>query len=221
MGLNLDVRNKMAKRAAEEINDGMVVNLGIGIPSLVPNHLPETMTVMFHAENGILGMGPSPSTGREDENLCNAGGFPVTVVPGASYFDSVTAFGMIRRGKIDVSILGSLQVSSRGDLANWIIPGKKVPGMGGAMELASKANKLIVLMNHTDKTGLPKILDECTLPLTAKKCVDLIITELAVFEIFNKKLMLIQHFNTTTVNEIIYKTACDFLIAENLSVIDY
>ncbi|WP_404329015.1 3-oxoacid CoA-transferase subunit B [Mesobacillus maritimus] len=221
MGLNLDVRNKMAKRAAEEINDGMVVNLGIGIPSLVPNHLPETMTVMFHAENGILGIGPSPSTGREDENLCNAGGFPVTVVPGASYFDSVTAFGMIRRGKIDVSILGSLQVSSRGDLANWIIPGKKVPGMGGAMELASKANKLIVLMNHTDKTGLPKILDECTLPLTAKKCVDLIITELAVFEIFNKKLMLIQHFNTTTVNEIIYKTACDFLIAENLSVIDY
>lgn len=221
MGLNLDVRNKMAKRAAEEINDGMVVNLGIGIPSLVPNHLPESMAVMFHAENGILGMGPSPSTGKEDENLCNAGGFPVTVVPGATYFDSVTAFGMIRRGKIDVSILGSLQISSRGDLANWIIPGKKVPGMGGAMELASKANKLIVLMNHTDKTGKPKILDECTLPLTAKRCVDLIITELAVFEIVNKKLMLKQHFNTTTVNEIIYKTACDFLIAENLSVIDY
>ncbi|MBY0096654.1 3-oxoacid CoA-transferase subunit B [Mesobacillus maritimus] len=221
MGLNLDVRNKMAKRAAEEITDGMVVNLGIGIPSLVPNHLPETMTVMFHAENGILGMGPSPATGKEDGNLCNAGGFPVTVVPGASYFDSVTAFGMIRRGKIDVSILGSLQVSSTGDLANWIIPGKKVPGMGGAMELASKANKLIVLMNHTDKTGRPKILEKCTLPLTAKKCVDLIITELAVFEIVNEKLMLIQHFHTTTVDEIISKTACDILIAENLKVIDF
>jgi acetate CoA/acetoacetate CoA-transferase beta subunit len=221
MGLNLDVRNKMAKRAAEEITDGMVVNLGIGIPSLVPNHLPQTMTVMFHAENGILGMGPSPSKSKEDENLCNAGGFPVTVVPGASYFDSVTAFGMIRRGKIDVSILGSLQVSSQGDLANWIIPGKKVPGMGGAMELASKANKLIVLMNHTDKSGKPKILDECTLPLTAKKCVDLIITDLAVFEIFNEKLILIQHFNTTTVNEISSKTACDFLIAEKLKIIDY
>jgi acetate CoA/acetoacetate CoA-transferase beta subunit len=221
MGLNLDVRNKMAKRAAEEITDGMVVNLGIGIPSLVPNHLPETMTVMFHAENGILGMGPTPPPGREDGNLCNAGGFPVTVVPGASYFDSVTAFGMIRRGKIDVSILGSLQVSSRGDLANWIIPGKKVPGMGGAMELASKANKLIVLMNHTDKTGKPKILEECTLPLTAKKCVDLIITELAVFEVVNEKLMLIQHFSTTTVDEIISKTACDILIAEKLKVINF
>jgi acetate CoA/acetoacetate CoA-transferase beta subunit len=221
MGLHLDIRNKMAKRAAEEISDGMVVNLGIGIPSLVPNHLPKTMTVMFHAENGILGIGPSPATGKEDENLCNAGGFPVTVVSGASYFDSVTAFGMIRRGKIDVSILGSLQVSSKGDLANWIIPGKKVPGMGGAMELASKANKLIVLMNHTDKTGKPKILEECTLPLTAKKCVDVIITELAVFKIVNEKLLLIQHFNTTTINEIISKTACDFLIAENLKVIDY
>lgn len=221
MSLNLDIRNKMAKRAAEEITDGMVVNLGIGIPSLVPNHLPKTMTVMFHAENGILGMGPSPSTGKEDENLCNAGGFPVTVVSGASYFDSVTAFGIIRRGKIDVSILGSLQVSSKGDLANWIIPGKKVPGMGGAMELASKANKLIVLMNHTDKIGNPKILEECTLPLTAKKCVDLIITELAVFKIVNEKLLLIQHFNNTTINEIISKTACDFLIAEKLKVIDY
>jgi acetate CoA/acetoacetate CoA-transferase beta subunit len=211
----------MAKRAAEEIIDGMVVNLGIGIPSLVPNHLPGTRTVMFQAENGILGMGPSPSIGKEDMNLCNAGGYPVTVVPGASYFDSVTAFGIIRRGKIDVSILGSLQVSSRGDLANWIIPGKKVPGMGGAMDLASKANKLIVLMNHTDKTGNPKILEECTLPLTAKKCVDLIITELAVFEVINEQLVLIEHFNTTTVNEIISKTACDFLIAETLKVIDY
>ncbi len=216
-----DVRNKMAKRAAAEITDGMVVNLGIGIPSLVPNHLPEAMTVMFHAENGILGMGPSPFKGKENANLCNAGGLPVTIVPGAAYFDSATAFGMIRQGKVDVSILGSLQVSSKGDLANWIIPGKKVPGMGGAMELAAKAKKLIVLMNHTDKMGKPKILAECTLPLTAKKCVDFIITELAVFEIIDEKLMLVEHFSTTTVDEIIAKTACEFLIAEKLKIIDY
>ncbi len=221
MGMNPDVRNRMAKRAAAEISNGMVVNLGIGIPSLVPNHLPEAMTVMFHAENGILGMGPSPEKGKEDANLCNAGGFPVSIVPGASYFDSVTAFGMIRQGKIDVSILGSLQVSSKGDLANWIIPGKKVPGMGGAMELASKANKLIVLMNHTDKSGRPKILEECNLPLTAKNCVDLIITELAVFEVNEEKLVLVEHFNTTTVAEIKDKTECEFLIADKLKIIDY
>src|SRR5690606_20598833 len=139
MGLGTVMRNRMAKRAAVEITDGMVVNLGIGIPSLVTNHLPKNRHVMFHAENGILGMGPSPSLGAEDENLCNAGGFPVTTVTGASYCDSAVAFGMIRSGRIDISILGALQVSKSGDLANWMIPGKKVPGLGGAIELASKA----------------------------------------------------------------------------------
>ncbi|SEM81284.1 6-acetamido-3-oxohexanoate:acetyl-CoA CoA transferase beta subunit [Mesobacillus persicus] len=217
----LDERNKMARRAAEEIADGMVVNLGIGIPSLVPNHLPSSMNVMFQAENGILGMGASPLSGKEDENLCNAGGYPVTIVPGASYFDSTTAFGMIRRGRVDVSILGSLQVSRQGDLANWIIPGKKIPGMGGAMELASKAKKLVVLMKHTDKAGKSKIVKECTLPLTSKGCVDLIITDLAVFQVVNKELFLIEHYSSTTVELIREKTDCNFLIGNNLKTIAY
>ena len=221
MGLILDERNRMARRAAEEIANGMVVNLGIGIPSLVPNHLPSSINVMFQAENGILGMGASPLLGEEDENLCNAGGYPVTVVPGASYFDSTTAFGMIRRGRVDVSILGSLQVSRQGDLANWIIPGKKIPGMGGAMELASKAKKLVILMKHTDKEGKSKIVEECTLPLTAKGCVNLIITDLGVFQVVNKKLLLIEHFSKTTVEQITKKTDCDFLVGDNLKTIAY
>jgi len=220
MASELDIRNLMAKRAAREIVGGMVVNLGIGIPSLVPNHLPETTKVMFHAENGILGMGPSPGSGLEDGNLCNAGGYPVTIVPGASYCDSVTAFGMIRRGRIDVSILGSLQVSRQGDLANWIIPGKKVPGMGGAMDLASKAKKLIVLMSHTDKKGNPKILEQCTLPLTATRCVDMIITDQAVFEIKNCELVLMEYFSTTSVSRITAQTACRFSVSEDLKVIE-
>lgn len=215
------MRNRMAKRAATEITDGMVVNLGIGIPSLVPNHLPKNRHVMFHAENGILGMGASPPAGAEDENLCNAGGFPVTTVTGASYCDSAIAFGMIRRGRIDVSILGALQVSKSGDLANWMIPGKKVPGLGGAVELASKANTLIVMMSHTDKTGQSKIVGNCSLPLTAKNCVDLIITELAVFRINDGQLILTEYFNTTSVDEIKEKTACDFQVDENVKVIPY
>jgi acetate CoA/acetoacetate CoA-transferase beta subunit len=221
MGMGLDVRNKMAKRAAEEISSGMVVNLGIGIPSLVPNHLPNDMNVMFHAENGIVGMGESPEKGHEDENLCNAGGFPVTVLPGSSYCDSAVAFGMIRRGRVDLTILGSLQVSKNGDLANWIVPGKKVPGMGGAMELAQKARKVAVLMNHTDKNGNPKIVDSCTLPLTASNCVDLVVTDLAVFKIIDSSLILAERFAPYTIAEITAKTACDFSIAEDIRVIEY
>lgn len=221
MGMGIDVRNKMAKRAAEEISSGMVVNLGIGIPSLVPNHLPNDMNVMFHAENGIVGMGESPEKGHEDENLCNAGGFPVTVLPGSSYCDSAVAFGMIRRGRVDLTILGSLQVSKNGDLANWIVPGKKVPGMGGAMELAQKARKVAVLMNHTDKNGNPKIVDSCTLPLTASNCVDLVVTDLAVFKIIDSSLILAERFAPYTIAEITAKTACDFSIAEDIRVIEY
>jgi acetate CoA/acetoacetate CoA-transferase beta subunit len=210
----------MAKRAAAEIRDGMLVNLGIGIPSLVPDHLSEGMKVMFHAENGITGMGPSPPVGKEDENLCNAGGFPVTIVPGGSYCDSVTAFGIIRRRKVDLSILGSLQVSSKGDLANWIIPGKRVPGMGGAMELAAKAKKLIVLMSHTDKEGKPKIVEECSLPLTSAKCVDMIITDLAVFRIVGGKLILAEFAANSAIKEITAKTGCSFEVAGNVKVMD-
>ena len=139
MGMGVEVRDKIARRAAKEIQNGMIVNLGIGIPSLVPNHLPEDINVMFHAENGIVGMGPTPSKGNEDENLCNAAGLPTSLITGASYFDSCTAFGMIRKGLLDITILGSLQVSENGDLANWIVPGKRVPGIGGAMDLAHKS----------------------------------------------------------------------------------
>lgn len=220
MGMGIDVRNRMAKRAAEEITSGMVVNLGIGIPSLVPNHLPRKTKVMFHAENGIVGMGESPEKGEEDENLCNAGGFPVTVIPGSSYCDSAVAFGMIRRGRIDLTILGSLQISRKGDLANWIVPGKKVPGMGGAIELAQKARKVAVLMSHTDKKGIPKIVESCTLPLTAASCVDLVITDLAVFHINEGSMILSELFAPHTLPEIKAKTACEFSIAEEIRIIE-
>ncbi|MEH7014392.1 3-oxoacid CoA-transferase subunit B [Neobacillus niacini] len=221
MGLGVDYRNTIARRAAEEIRNGMVVNLGIGIPSLVPNHLPNSMMVMFHAENGITGMGPSPEKGKEDENLCNAGGFPVTLNQGGSYCDSAIAFGMIRRGRVDITILGSLQVSGHGDLANWIVPGKKVPGMGGAMELAQKARKVIVLMNHCDKVGNPKIVTSCTLPLTSATCVDMIITELAVFMVTSEGLLLTELFSPYNLQEVINKTECEFTISDDVRKINY
>jgi len=169
-----DARQIIAKRAAGEIKNGMIVNLGIGIPSLVPDYLDPAVRVFFQAENGILGMGPTPAD-NADENLCNAAGFPVTILPGASYFDSALAFGMIRKGFIDVSILGALQVSVNGNLANWIVPGKRVPGVGGAMELAYGAKNLIAVMTHCEKDGSPKILNECTLPITTFNCVKKII----------------------------------------------
>ncbi|MCQ6277802.1 3-oxoacid CoA-transferase subunit B [Bacillus sp. EB600] len=221
MGMGVDVRNRLARRAAEEIHDGMIVNLGIGIPSLVPNHLEADMPVMFHAENGIVGMGASPKKGMEDENLCNAGGFPVTLTNGGSYCDSSIAFAMIRRGIVDLTILGSLQVSQKGDLANWIVPGKKVPGMGGAMELAQKAKKVIVLMNHCDKKGKPKILQTCSLPLTSKACVDMIVTELAVFKIAAEKLWLTELFAPFDVQDVRNKTDAEFEIKEMLRRIPY
>ncbi|MEH7120724.1 3-oxoacid CoA-transferase subunit B [Neobacillus vireti] len=221
MGMGVDSRNQMAKRAAEEIQNGMVVNLGIGIPSLVPNHLAKETKVMFHAENGITGMGPSPIKGEEDENLCNAGGFPVTLLSGGSYCDSAVAFGMIRRGIVDLTILGSLQVSQFGDLANWIVPGKKVPGMGGAMELAQKAKKVIVVMNHCDKHGMPKIVKTCALPLTASRSVDLIITELAVFKVTEEGLLLTELFAPYNLDSVVSKTGCGFKVSEQLRSIPY
>jgi acetate CoA/acetoacetate CoA-transferase beta subunit len=222
MGMGgVDIRNQMARRAAEEIQNGMVVNLGIGIPSLVPNHLSKDTKVMFHAENGILGMGPSPKKGEEDENLCNAGGFPVTLVRGGSYCDSSIAFGMIRRGRVDLSILGSLQVSKNGDLANWIVPGKKVPGMGGGMELAQKAKRVIVLMKHCDRAGNSKIVNECSLPLTTSGCVDLIVTELAVFHVTKEGLMLTELFEPFDLDSVIKKTGCFFLVSDTIRKIPY
>jgi acetate CoA/acetoacetate CoA-transferase beta subunit len=216
--MGIDFRQQIAKRAALEIKNGMIVNLGIGIPSLVPDYLPDDVHVMFHAENGVLGIGPSPEKGEEDENLCNAGGFPITILKGASYFDSATAFGIIRRGLLDLTVLGALQVSESGDLANWIVPGKRVPGIGGAMDLAQKAKKVIVVMNHTDKAGNPKIVKECSLPLTSKQCVDLIITEMAVIEVVNNKLVLKELMSPFTVDDVIKNTGADLKISEELKM---
>ncbi len=210
------IRDKIAKRAALEVFDGSVVNLGIGIPSLVPNHLPKEMNVMIHAENGVLGIGPTPKEGYENPNLCNAAGFPVTTISGASYVDSSIAFGMIRKGRIDLTILGSLQVSEQGDLANWIVPGKRVPGMGGAMELAQKARKVIVVMSHVNKNGESKILRNCTLPLTSRRCVDLIITDMAVIKVENRQLILTEIMSPFTLEEVIANTAAPLQISDQL-----
>ncbi len=218
--MGVDVRNRIAKRAAKEIKDGMIVNLGIGIPSLIPNHLPKEIQVMFHAENGILGVGKSPQKGEEDPTLCNAGGFPVTTVPGASFFDSATAFGMIRSGSVDLTVLGGLEVSEKGDLANWIVPGKRVPGIGGAMELAKKAKKVIVLMNHCNKYGEPKLLESCVLPLTAKACVSLIITDMAVVEVTDQGFLLNEVMAPYTVEEIKAKTAASLMVSDCLQIIN-
>lgn len=219
MGMGIDPRHRIAKRAAAEIKDGMTVNLGIGIPTLVANYLPDTLKVMFHAENGILGMGQSPAIGEEDANLCNAGGYPVTITPGAAYFDSATAFGIIRSGKVDVTILGGLEVSETGDLANWIVPGKIVPGMGGAVELAQKSKMVIVLMNHLNKFGESKILKTCSIPLTAKKCVDLIITEMAVFQVTPEGLTLTEVMNPYTIEDVTKHTKATFIISDTVKAI--
>lgn len=204
-----DARQIIAQRAAREISDGMIVNLGIGIPSLVPDYLDPSINVFFQAENGILGMGPTPRE-NADGNLSNAAGYPVTLLTGGSYFDSAVAFGMIRRGCIDVSILGALQVSASGDLANWIVPGKRVPGVGGAMELAYGAKNLIALMTHCEKDGQPKIVEQCSLPITTYHCVKKIITDLAVFSIIDGKLRLDELMPGTTLGEVKEKTGAPF-----------
>ncbi|WP_064091344.1 3-oxoacid CoA-transferase subunit B [Rossellomorea aquimaris] len=220
MGLGDEMKNKLAKRASLEVKENMVVNLGIGIPSLVPNHLPSHYPVIFHSENGIIGIGPAPRPGNENGNLCNAGGFPVSLNKGGCYTDSSIAFAMIRRGKIDLTILGSLQVSEEGDLANWIIPGKKVPGMGGATELATKASRVIVLMTHLDKYGNSKIVKECTLPLTAKKCISMIITDRAVFSMDQNQLILKEVFKPFSLQDIKDSTEANYMICPNLAYID-
>ncbi|MBF0708578.1 3-oxoacid CoA-transferase subunit B [Guptibacillus hwajinpoensis] len=209
MGMGAEARKLIAQRAAREVTYGMMVNLGIGIPTLVADFIPNSLDVMLHTENGILGMGGSPEQGKEDGNLSNAGGYPVTIQSGASFFDSAEAFGMVRRGHLDLTILGALEVSGRGDIANWIVPGKRVPGMGGAIDLAQKAKKVIVLMSHTTKDGQPKIVKECSLPLTVKEGAHMIITERAVMRIDQGELFLLEVMPGYSVDDVIGATEAD------------
>ena len=214
------VREVIAKRAAKELHDGDVVNLGIGIPTMIPNYLPEGVTVTLQSENGAMGMGPTPAEGEEDKNLINAGGGYITLLPGGSTFDSATSFAIIRGGHVNVSFLGALQVDENGDLANWIIPGKMAPGMGGAMDLVVGAKKVILTMEHTQK-GAPKILKKCTLPLTASGQVDMIITEMGVMEITPEGIVLTEIHPEFTVEDVQAATEATLIISPNLkSMVD-
>ncbi|OCT13492.1 acyl CoA:acetate/3-ketoacid CoA transferase subunit beta [Paenibacillus pectinilyticus] len=216
MGMGKETRDRIARRAAQELKNGMAVNLGIGIPTKVADFVPEGVQVVFHAENGILGAGGAPHAGDEDAFLCNAGGYPIRIGAGASYCDSAIAFAMIRRGCIDITILGALEVSERGDLANWIVPGKRVAGIGGAMELAQKAKKVIVLMNHVNRQGESKVKKSCDLPLTALACVKLIITEMAVMEVTEQGLLLKEIMLPYTIEDVVRHTEATLIIPDQL-----
>jgi 3-oxoacid CoA-transferase subunit B len=211
-------KNQIAKRIAQELKDGYYVNLGIGIPTLVANYIPDGVNVVLQSENGLLGMGPFPFEGEEDADMINAGKQTITKLPGSSIFDSAMSFGMIRAGKVDLTVLGAMEVADNGDIANWKIPGKMVKGMGGAMDLVASAKNIIVAMQHVNKAGESKLLKQCSLPITGRKCVKKVVTELGVFDITERGFELRELAPGVTVDEVVAKTEGRLVVEGDIPV---